>query len=126
MPVKTIWTSKTYGIAEYSGAVAFEEVRDHLLALPSDPRWENLRHSLSDWTRVERVEINEEQLKILAVHLAVYAKTLMKLRVALVLGDFEHAVENAQIFMAFMSEYNIDISVQPTIADAERWLFHET
>ena len=110
---------------QYSGVITFEEIRDLMLKLPSDHRWENIKNALSDWTRVTRNEITEENLKELSIHLSIYDLTLSKLRVAIVPGDFENAEENGHIFVAMMAEHPVEVQMLPTIEEAEAWLFNK-
>ncbi|MAF49992.1 MAG: hypothetical protein CMM10_17185 [Rhodospirillaceae bacterium] len=125
MPIQAVWNTDTYATAVHTGVITFQEMMDFHLQLPSDPRWEILQHALSDWRRVERIIATEDELKLLAVHLSVYDLTLNKLRLALVPGQYENAIEYGNLFVAEMAKYETEVKMLPTIDEAEHWLFNE-
>ncbi|MBV1877177.1 MAG: hypothetical protein KUG79_06010 [Pseudomonadales bacterium] len=75
MAIELKWESKKLLVMNYLGRVSGLELLDTTLKLGGDPRFDDLRYILSDWSGIDKADISAEHVKELVAYVTAMSQT---------------------------------------------------
>ncbi len=120
MPYQIIWSER--GVEWiYSGVLTGEEIIQSNEAIYGDPRFDDLRYQIVDFTNVVKFEVSEQDMKRMAYYDRVAVRSNPRIRLAVIAPE---AVGRsiAETYNQHNKESGWEQRIFETRAEAEAWL----
>ncbi len=108
MAIDLEWESKQLLSMRYKGMVLGVDLLSVTLQISGDPRFDDLRYILSDWSNVKKTDVSVKDVKVLVAYATAMARTNDKIMNATVISEDE----KGQALAAFYKDLTADISWQ--------------
>ena len=123
MPHKLIWEPK--GVYwKYYGKISGKEVIDASTAIYGDPRFDNLKYKLVDFTDVEIFDMNDNEMLQIACQHTAASMSNPNIKNALISN--EKTKELSEKFCSFFKNFSWEVQVFQDMNKANEWLGRTT
>jgi len=105
------------------GIVSFKEIKDSIEEVGADPRFDELRYSINDFSGIRGNEVSYADLEYIAAVMYGQAKSNSRILIAIVMTD-----ETAQPLIERLRWLNVSpyaMQVFPTVVEARNWIERE-
>ena len=105
---------------KYTGNVSGKEIIKASTEIYGDPRFDNLKYKLADFTDVELIEISNEEIKLITFQHSASAKSNANIKNAIVIDSGD---ERAKLFADYlMNESAWEVRVFDHLEEANQWV----
>ncbi len=122
MPNKAVWEPKGL-YREFSGIVTSREILQAVLRVYGDPRFDELKYVINDFSQVEGVELDELNIKKVAYLDKASARSNPKIKIAFVTQN-EAFYEYAALYSKFVEDLPWQTEVFPSLEQAREWVMN--
>lgn len=121
MSVKNNWEKNGLYI-QYLDHVNGDEMLEAALKVSGDPRFDDIRYVISDWSRATTTAIDPEHVRTLVAYVNAMAKTNAKVRNATVMHGDEERKATVALYGVLASDTPWDIDFFDTMEEARAWI----
>ena len=121
MPITHQWLSKKLLHTYYTGIVTGREMLNAAIEVSSDPRFENIRMIIGDWSDISNAEISIDEVKELAAYVAAVVESFPRILNATVVANYESGLARAAYYDDLAKKSPWQTKTFSNISDAKHW-----
>jgi len=105
---------------KYSGNISGQEIIDASTEIYGDPRFDELKYKLADFSDADTVDISEEEIKLITLQHAASSRSNTRIKNAIVINGND---ERAKIFVDYLSSNSgWEVRAFDQLNEANQWL----
>lgn len=105
---------------KYSGDVTGQEILSASTEIYGDPRFDELRYKLVDFSEVSSISIREDEIKLITFQHSASAKTNSRIKNAIVINNDD---ERTKLFVHYLSSNsNWEVRAFSSLEEANQWV----
>ena len=122
MPVEHRWESKQLLHTYYTGKVTADDLINGALEIGSDPRFDDLRYIIGDWTKSTQSTITVEDVEHLSAYISAIAKSNPRIKNVTVMNSVESRQALVSLYGMLTEQTTWEVNAFLTLKEAREWL----
>lgn len=125
MGIEFIWKTKRSLLIEYKGVVSGQQLTKSVLDISGDPRLDDLRNIIADWSQVKSTEMGTEDIEKSVAYIKAMTQSNPHIKNAIVMSDDESRQALSSYYKFLTEEIAWEIEIFDTLEEARAWLDKE-
>ncbi len=121
MAINHEWVSEKLLHTKYTGHVTGADMLAAANDIAADPRMENIRFVIGDWSKIERADIEPDDVRELAALIIALAKSFPGVKNASVVANYESGEARASLYDVLIQGTTWKAATFGTVEDAKAW-----